>query len=128
MIAVRARIVLIALNSFNCWVHGANAIVGAEGFGWTKRTAEPRSMRDGRTLVGWGMATATWPAEALGMPVSKVTFELGYTGLPEAPVSGGWQTVASVGPAVQAAAKAACENRMLQTTVKTRVSVRPTPS
>ena len=105
-------------------------------------------MRDGDTLVGWGMATATYPAyrspakasasiradgtalvrsgtqdlgtgtytvmtqiaaEALGMPVAKVLFELGDTGQPEAPVSGGSQTVASVGPAVHAAAKAARE-------------------
>lgn len=35
--------------------------VGAERFGWNKRTAEPRSMRDGRMLVGYGMATATYP-------------------------------------------------------------------
>ncbi|AHG89185.1 aldehyde oxidase and xanthine dehydrogenase molybdopterin binding protein [Gemmatirosa kalamazoonensis] len=34
----------------------------AERFGWSKRTAAPRSMRDGRALVGWGMATATYPA------------------------------------------------------------------
>jgi xanthine dehydrogenase YagR molybdenum-binding subunit len=120
--------------------------VGAERFGWSRQTAEPCSMRDGRTLVGWGMATATYPAHmwpakasasiradgtalersgsqdfgtgiytvmtqiaagALGMAVSKVTFELGDTGLPEAPASGGSQTVASVGPAVYAAAKAA---------------------
>ncbi len=30
-------------------------------FGWSRRSPEPRSMRDGRLLVGWGMATATWP-------------------------------------------------------------------
>jgi CO/xanthine dehydrogenase Mo-binding subunit len=36
--------------------------VGAERFGWSRRTAEPCSMRDGRTLVGWGMATASHPA------------------------------------------------------------------
>ena len=35
---------------------------GAERFGWSKRTPEPRSMRDGRLLVGWGMATGTWGA------------------------------------------------------------------
>ncbi len=35
---------------------------GAERFGWSKRNPEPRSMRDGRWLVGWGMATGTWPA------------------------------------------------------------------
>src|SRR3978361_443769 len=36
--------------------------IGAEKFGWARRTPEPRSMRDGRTLVGWGRATATDPA------------------------------------------------------------------
>ncbi len=35
---------------------------GAEAFGWDKRKAEPRSMRDGRELVGWGMATGVWEA------------------------------------------------------------------
>ncbi|MBK6725284.1 MAG: xanthine dehydrogenase family protein molybdopterin-binding subunit [Acidobacteria bacterium] len=34
----------------------------SERFGWSKRNPEPRSMRDGRLLVGWGMATGTWPA------------------------------------------------------------------
>ena len=120
--------------------------VAAEKFGWERRNPEPRSMRQGRTLIGWGMATATYPAnrrpakasaiirpdgtavvrsgthdlgtgtytvmtqiaaDALGLPVSAVTFELGDTGFPEAPVSGGSQTVASVGPAVHAAATAA---------------------
>ena len=35
--------------------------VGAEKFGWAKRDPTPRSMKDGRTLIGWGMATATYP-------------------------------------------------------------------
>ncbi|MEZ2353268.1 xanthine dehydrogenase family protein molybdopterin-binding subunit [Caballeronia sp. RCC_10] len=35
---------------------------GADKFGWTRRSAAPRSMREGNTLVGWGMATATYPA------------------------------------------------------------------
>lgn len=34
---------------------------GAERFGWSKRTPDPRSMRDGKTLIGWGMATAVYP-------------------------------------------------------------------
>lgn len=34
---------------------------GAEKFGWSRRTMEPRSMRDGRNLIGLGMATATYP-------------------------------------------------------------------
>jgi xanthine dehydrogenase YagR molybdenum-binding subunit len=35
---------------------------GADAFGWSKRSAEPRSMRDGSELVGWGMATGIWEA------------------------------------------------------------------
>ena len=41
---------------------------GAEAFGWDKRDPEPRSMRDGTELVGWGMATGVW--EALQVPIS----------------------------------------------------------
>jgi xanthine dehydrogenase YagR molybdenum-binding subunit len=41
---------------------------GAEAFGWHKRSPEPRSMRDGSELVGWGMATGVW--EALQMPIA----------------------------------------------------------
>ncbi|MDB5760751.1 MAG: Xanthine dehydrogenase, molybdenum binding subunit, partial [Burkholderia sp.] len=119
---------------------------GAERFGWAARQPAPRSMRNGRTLVGWGMATATYPtnrspaaavarilpdgsavirsathdlgtgtytvmtqvaADALGLPVDKVVFELGDSSFPTAPVSGGSTTVASVAPAVHAAATAA---------------------
>jgi xanthine dehydrogenase YagR molybdenum-binding subunit len=115
---------------------------GAERFGWSRRNPEPRSMRDGPWLVGWGMATATYPAhrmpakarasvmadgtvlvssgtqdigtgtytvmtqvaaDALGLPVELVRFELGDSTMPQAPVSGGSMTAASVGPAVRAA-------------------------
>jgi len=41
---------------------------GAAAFGWDKRNPEPRSMRDGSDLVGWGMATGIW--EALQMPLA----------------------------------------------------------
>lgn len=34
---------------------------GAEAFGWSKRKPEPRSMRDGRHLIGWGVAAGTYP-------------------------------------------------------------------
>jgi xanthine dehydrogenase YagR molybdenum-binding subunit len=37
-------------------------ILGASKFGWKDRKFEPRSMRDGRWLVGWGMATGVWGA------------------------------------------------------------------
>src|SRR3954470_5793457 len=118
----------------------------AEKFGWGKRKPEPRSMRDGRLLVGCGMATATWPthrlpatvlvrlladgtaqvrtaasdigpgtytvmtqiaADALGLPMTQVKFDLGDSTMPKAPVEGGSMTVASVGSAVHEAALAA---------------------
>ncbi len=116
----------------------------AQRFGWSQRSAVPRSMRDGRELIGFGMATASYPAhrmrakaraalspdgtfvvqsgsqdigtgtytvmtqvaaDALGVPPSRVRFELGDTHLPPAPVSGGSMTAASVAPAVQAACR-----------------------
>ncbi|WP_213290853.1 xanthine dehydrogenase family protein molybdopterin-binding subunit [Bradyrhizobium sp. sGM-13] len=36
--------------------------LAAERFGWSRRLPEPRSMRDGRLLVGMGMASASYPA------------------------------------------------------------------
>ena len=120
--------------------------IGAEKFGWKERQAEPRSMRDGNLLVGWGMATATYPgyrfpasakarltadgkgvvlsathelgtgaytiftqaaADALGLPVEQVTFELGDSALPPAPVAGGSNSTASVSQAIVEAAAAA---------------------
>jgi xanthine dehydrogenase YagR molybdenum-binding subunit len=36
--------------------------LGASRFGWERRDPRPRSMRDGRLLIGWGMAAATYPA------------------------------------------------------------------
>jgi xanthine dehydrogenase YagR molybdenum-binding subunit len=119
--------------------------LGAERFGWKARKLEPRSMRDGRLLVGWGTATGVWgafqapasviatlrsdgtayvgsatsdigpgtytvmtmiAAEYLGVPVEKVTFELGDTRLPRAPSQGGSLTTASVGTAIHGAAMA----------------------
>ena len=38
---------------------------GAERFGWSRRTPKPRSMHDGRVLIGWGMATASYPAKQM---------------------------------------------------------------
>lgn len=35
---------------------------GAEAFRWSERKPEPRSMRDGGELVGWGMASGVWEA------------------------------------------------------------------
>jgi xanthine dehydrogenase YagR molybdenum-binding subunit len=47
--------------------------LGAEKFGWSKRNPEPRSMRDGNLLIGWGMASSVWGA--MQMPASaRVTY------------------------------------------------------
>jgi xanthine dehydrogenase YagR molybdenum-binding subunit len=42
--------------------------LGAERFGWSRRDMAPGSMRDGRLLVGWGLATGVW--DAAQMPAS----------------------------------------------------------
>lgn len=47
---------------------------GAERFGWNARNPKARSMRDGNTLLGWGMATATYPGYRMGATV-KVRLE-----------------------------------------------------
>src|ERR1700728_97327 len=36
--------------------------IGAEKFGWSKRTPQVGSMKQGDEILGWGMATATWHA------------------------------------------------------------------
>jgi xanthine dehydrogenase YagR molybdenum-binding subunit len=52
--------------------------LGAEKFGWKGRKMEPRSMRDGRLLVGWGTATGVWGA--FQRPASaRITFRIDGT-------------------------------------------------
>ncbi|HKQ53079.1 MAG TPA: xanthine dehydrogenase family protein molybdopterin-binding subunit, partial [Pyrinomonadaceae bacterium] len=52
--------------------------LGAEKFGWKERKMEPRSMRDGRFLVGWGTATGIWGA--FQMPATaRITFKANGT-------------------------------------------------
>jgi len=43
----------------NCYLQGA------EKFGWDKRNPEPRSMKRGNKLVGYGMATGIWDANRI---------------------------------------------------------------
>ncbi|SFU23946.1 xanthine dehydrogenase family protein molybdopterin-binding subunit [Paraburkholderia aspalathi] len=117
---------------------------GAARFGWANRPLEPRARREGRELIGWGMASGSWDAmqneatarailgrdghvtvssstadigtgtytamcqiaaDALGVSIEQVSFELGDTRLPKAPIEGGSWTVSSVGSAVDAACK-----------------------
>ncbi len=47
---------------------------GAERFGWSKRVAQPRSVRAGHELVGMGMATATYGANR-SAAMAMVQFE-----------------------------------------------------
>jgi xanthine dehydrogenase YagR molybdenum-binding subunit len=65
---------------------------------------------DGKLVVGSATAdigTGTYTimtqiaAETMGVPVADVTFQLGDSALPKAPVEGGSFTAASVGPAVK---------------------------
>jgi xanthine dehydrogenase YagR molybdenum-binding subunit len=123
--------------------------VAGDSFGWSKRPAAPRATEDGDWLVGWGMASATYPAQrspsqarvrilsdgttevdcatqdigtgtytimtqtaadSLGLPMDKVTAKLGDSTQPEAPVSGGSQSAASILPAIQLA----CEDAVKQ--------------
>jgi xanthine dehydrogenase YagR molybdenum-binding subunit len=51
---------------------------GAEAFGWDKRNPEPRSMRDGGDLVGWGMATGVWDAWQAAITVRIVVSANGH--------------------------------------------------
>ena len=75
-------------------------------------TASARILRDGTAVVrsatsdiGPGTYTSMTQvaAEALGLPVERVRFELGDSDMPKAPVHGGSMTMASVGPAVHEA-------------------------
>jgi len=115
---------------------------GADRFGWVNRNPQPRSMRNGHQLVGWGMAGGVWEAmqmkasakaridaqgqltvssattdigtgtytvmtqiaaDAAGVRVQDITFVLGDSSLPTAPLQGGSFTVSSVGSAVRQA-------------------------
>ncbi|MEZ4434448.1 MAG: xanthine dehydrogenase family protein molybdopterin-binding subunit [bacterium] len=78
-------------------------------------SARARLTGDGRLYVGSatseiGPGTYTVmtqiAAEALGLAVEDVRFELGDTALPDAVIEGGSMTVASVGPAVRGAVRA----------------------
>ncbi|MBC8104170.1 MAG: xanthine dehydrogenase family protein molybdopterin-binding subunit [Cytophagales bacterium] len=115
---------------------------GAELIGWDRRPSQPRRMREGQYLVGYGMATTIYPAgqrgaaariilsadgsavvrsathdqgngaytilaqvaaDALGLPLARVRFELGDSDFPQAPPAGGSATTVSVSAAIEQA-------------------------
>ena len=112
---------------------------GAELFGWSKRNPKNGQTRQGHLLVGWGMATASYPvhngqgnarvrlfadghalvqasatdlgtgtytvvtqvaADALGVSMDKVRFELGDSRLPSTIISGGSMAAGTVSSSV----------------------------
>jgi xanthine dehydrogenase YagR molybdenum-binding subunit len=125
----------------------------ASRFGWENRPPGPRSFRDGNALVGWGMATATYPgytmgakvrvrvegsgtgmratvstagsdvgtgmytmltvtaADRLGLPIERVTVELGNSELPQCAFAGGSNLTSSTAPAVADACEKIKKNR-----------------
>jgi xanthine dehydrogenase YagR molybdenum-binding subunit len=115
---------------------------GAARFGWAQRKLQPRAMREGSELIGWGMATGIWDAmqmvararavfhadgrlevssaasdigtgtytvmsqiaaAAMGLPLERVTFRLGDSRLPMAPIEGGSSHVVTIGSAIEGA-------------------------
>ncbi|MDZ8088887.1 MAG: xanthine dehydrogenase family protein molybdopterin-binding subunit [Nostoc sp. DedQUE12b] len=50
---------------------------GAEIFGWLQRNPVPRSMRDNHFLIGWGMASATFPTNIQTASVNVKIFATG---------------------------------------------------
>jgi xanthine dehydrogenase YagR molybdenum-binding subunit len=119
---------------------------GARRFGWTDRAPQPRARRDGRWLVGLGVAASTYPrfltqgsqaqiealdggryavrigamdvgtgtwtalaqiaAEALDVPLERITLQIGDTATPYSHVPGGSAGIASWGSTLVAAAAA----------------------
>lgn len=112
---------------------------GAELFGWSKRNPKNGQTRQGHLLVGWGMATGSYPvhngqgnarvrlfadghalvqasatdlgtgiytvitqvaADALGVSMERVRFELGDSRLPSTVVSGGSMAAGTVSSSV----------------------------
>ena len=95
--------------------HGRRRLGGQQ----QKASAKARLTADGKLTVvqrdradiGTGTYTVMTQiaAETLGLPIEDVTFQLGDSALPEAPVEGGSFTAASVGSAVKAACGAVGE-------------------
>ena len=118
---------------------------GAELFGWAPRDPTPAARREGRWLVGTGVAAATYPfvlfpatatataepsgaftvgvaavdigtgartvlhqvaADALGVPMERVSLQIGRASLGMAPFAGGSMGTASWGLAIERACQA----------------------
>jgi xanthine dehydrogenase YagR molybdenum-binding subunit len=51
---------------------------GAEAIGWSKRTAQPGVTKEGKYMVGYGMATATYPANRSASSAKATLFADGH--------------------------------------------------
>ncbi len=98
-----------AANRDGDWLVGYGIGCGAFGAYRSAAQAKIKLMADGTVNIqsatsdiGPGTATAMVliAADVLGMPAEKITFELGNSAFPMAPMQGGSATVSSVGSAV----------------------------
>jgi xanthine dehydrogenase YagR molybdenum-binding subunit len=96
----------------------------------SRSSAKVRLQADGTAQVslatedlGTGMWTvvAIFGAQSLGLPIERVRPEIGDSALPPAPVAGGSQSTASVGPAIQKAAESA-KTKLIQLAVRDKKS------
>jgi xanthine dehydrogenase YagR molybdenum-binding subunit len=96
----------------------------------SKSSAKVRLQADGTAQVslatedlGTGMWTvvAIIGAQSLGLPIERVRPAIGDSALPPAPVAGGSQSTASVGPAIQKAAESA-KTKLIQLAVRDKKS------
>ncbi|WP_216850875.1 xanthine dehydrogenase family protein molybdopterin-binding subunit [Acidisphaera sp. L21] len=98
------------------WLVGMGMATSTYPTNQSPASARIRLMANGNVVVQSGtqdLGTGTYTvmaqlaADEFGLPIERVRVELGDSRLPSAPVSGGSQTVASVGSAVLAACKLA---------------------
>jgi len=96
----------------------------------SRSSAKVRLQADGTAQVslatedlGTGMWTvvAIVGAQSLGLPIERVRPDIGDSALPPAPVAGGSQSTASVGPAIQKAAESA-KTKLIQLAVRDKKS------
>jgi xanthine dehydrogenase YagR molybdenum-binding subunit len=112
------------------WLYGSGMATALYPAHRSAASAKVRLQADGTARVavathdlGTGMWTvlAILGAESLELPLSRIQPDLGDSSFPPAPVAGGSQSTASVGPAVQKAAESA-KNKLIQMAVKEKHS------
>lgn len=99
----------------NGWLVGYGMSTGVFGAGRSSATARAQMLANGKVLIqsaasdigpGTGTAMVNIASEVLGIPTKHITFELGDSDLPQAPMQGGSGTVSAVGSAVYDVCKA----------------------